>query len=342
MHNRSNGPGTKLTVGLLGCGVVGGGVAHRILSGTRLHRSDLVLGRVLVRDLHKDRFPADVRSHLTDDAALVLCDPEVDVVVECMGGIAPTLAYVEIALRAGKHVVTANKALVAAYGARLAELSAARGAQFLYEATVAAAAPVVRTVRNIAAADEIREVGGILNGTTNYILSGLEKGSTYAEALEAAQRDGFAEADPASDVDGIDAAQKLTILSAAAFGAWLPWESIPRRGIREVGPDDIALARRLGCRLKLVASARREASGTITASVAPTYLPNDHPYAAPHGVENVVRVDARHAGPITIGGLGAGRAATASAIVFDLAEIAASSRAMPLATDDTAFSHPAS
>jgi homoserine dehydrogenase len=342
MHERSHGTRTTLTVGLLGCGVVGGGVALRILSGARLHGIELALGRVLVRDLHKDRFPAEVRSHLTDDAALILCDPEIDVIVECMGGIAPTLAYIEIALRAGKHVVTANKTLVASYGARLTELSGARGSCFRFEATVAAAAPAVRTVRTIAATDEIREIGGILNGTTNYILTTLEKGATYREALEAAQRDGFAEADPASDIDGIDAAQKLTILAAAAFGTWLPWESMPRRGIREVGPDDIALARRLGCRLKLVASARRETSGTITASVAPTYLPLDHPYAAPHGVENVVRVDARHAGPITIGGLGAGRAATASAIIFDLADLAASLRENPAAAPDTAFSHPAS
>ncbi len=342
MHDRSNSLRTKLTVGLLGCGVVGGGVAHRILSGTRLHGVELILGRVLVRDLHKDRFPAEVRPHLTDDAALVLCDPDVDVVVECMGGIAPTLAYVEIAIRAGKHVVTANKALVASYGARLTDASCARGSGFRFEATVAAAAPVVRTVKTIAAADEIREVGGILNGTTNYILDSLEKGATSAEALEAAQRDGFAEADPASDIDGTDAAQKLTILAAAAFGVWLPWESIPRRGIREVGPDDIALARRLGCRLKLVASARRETSGTIAASVAPTYLAIDHPFSAPHGVENVVRIDARHAGPITIGGIGAGRAATSSAIMFDLADIAASSRGISSAAPAATFSHPAS
>ena len=167
-------------------------------------------------------------------------------------------------------------------------------------------------------------------------------GLSVQEALEGAQRDGFAEADPASDVDGIDAAQKLTILAAAAFGTWVPWEAIPRRGIREVGPDDIALARRLGCRLKLVASARREASGTISASVAPTYLPLDHPYSAPHGVENVVRVDARHAGPITIGGLGAGRAATASAIIFDLADIAVSLRETPIAVSDAAYSRPTS
>jgi homoserine dehydrogenase len=342
MLDRTSGTRTKLTVGLLGCGVVGGGVAHRILSGARLHGAELSLGRVLVRDLYKERFPAEVRPHLTDDAALVLCDPEVDIVVECMGGIAPTLAYAEIALRAGKHVVTANKALVASYGARLSEASSARRSVFRYEATVAAAAPVVRTVRTIAAADEIREVGGILNGTTNYILTNLEKGATYAEALEAAQRDGFAEADPASDVDGIDAAQKLTILAAAAFGTWLPWESVPRRGIREIGPDDIALARRLGCRLKLVASARRETSGTISASVAPAYLPSDHPYSAPHGVENVVRIDARHAGPITVSGLGAGRAATASAIMFDLADIAASSRGIVSTTAASTFSHPAS
>ena len=341
MHDRIDSKPTHITIGLLGCGVVGGGVAHRILAGTTLRGVKLELGRVLVRDLNKDRFPAGVRSHLTDDAALVLSDPAVDVIVECMGGIAPTLAYIEVALRAGKHVVTANKTLVASYGSRLTDLSAARGRFFRYEAAVGAATPVVRTIRSIAAADEIHEIGGVLNGTTNYILTSLEKGAPYQEALEAAQRDGFAEADPSNDVDGIDAAQKLAILSAAAFGTWLPWESIPRRGIREVGPDDIALARRLGCRLKLVATAKRAPGGAITAIVAPAYLPLDHPYSAPHGVENVVRIDARHAGPIVIGGLGAGRAATASAIIFDLADIADSRRSNPAAADDVIFTRPA-
>jgi homoserine dehydrogenase len=329
MYDRAKRKQSEITVGLLGCGVVGGGVAHRILAGMRLHGVKLVLGRVLVRDLHKDRFPPEVRPHLTDDAALILGDPAIDIVVECMGGIAPTLAYIEVALRAGKHVVTANKALVASYGSRLTDLGAASDVFFRYEAAVAAATPAVRTVRSVAASDEIHEVGGVLNGTTNYILTAMEKGASSQEALEAAQRDGLAEADPSNDVDGIDAVQKLTILAAAAFGVWLPWESIPRRGIREVGPDDIALARRLGCRLKLVATAKREPSGVITAAVAPAYLPLDHPYSAPLGVENVVRIDARHAGPIIVGGLGAGRSATASAIVCDLADIAAAQCAVP-------------
>ena len=328
MRNRSDGKQSTIRVGLLGCGVVGGGVAHRILAGARLHGVDVHLGRVLVRDLHKERFPPEVRSHLTDDAALILSDPTVDVVVECMGGLAPTLAYLEVALRARKHVVTANKSLVASYGARLSELSTASRTFFRYEAAVGAATPAVRTVRGVAASDEIHEVGGVLNGTTNYILTALEKGASYDEALEAAQRDGFAESDPSNDVDGIDAAQKLAILAAAAFDVWLPWESIPRRGIREVGPDDIALARRLGCRLKLIASAKRTPSGAIAATVGPAYLQLDHPFAAPHGVENVVRIDARHAGPIVVGGVGAGRAATASAIVSDLADIAAVQRAV--------------
>jgi homoserine dehydrogenase len=321
--------------------VVGGGVAHRILAGTRLHGFELALGRVLVRDLKKERFPPEVRPHLTDAAALILSDPAVDVVVECMGGIAPTLAYAEIALRAGKHVVTANKTLVAAYGARLSDLGAAYGGLFRYEASVAAAIPVVSIVRGITASDEIHEIGGILNGTTNFILTSMESGACYQEALEAAQRDGYAEADPSNDVDGIDAAQKLAILAAAAFGVWLPWESIPRRGIREVGPDDIALARRLGCRLKLVATAKRAPGGAVSASVAPAYLPLDHPYSAPRGVENVVRVDARHAGPIIIGGLGAGRAATASAILFDLAGIAASPRPLSSRAGDETLTRPA-
>ncbi|HEY5093775.1 MAG TPA: homoserine dehydrogenase [Candidatus Eremiobacteraceae bacterium] len=331
---------SSIGVGLLGCGVVGGGVAHRILTGPRLRGVDVKIHRVLVRDLKKDRFPADVRPLLTDDASRILSDPNIDVVVECMGGIAPTLAYTEVALRAGKHVITANKTLVASYGSRLTELSNSRAVFFRYEAAVGAATPVVRTVRSIAGADEIHEVGGILNGTTNYILTKLEKGATYLEALEAAQSEGFAEADPSNDVDGADAAQKLTILVAAAFGMWLPWESIPRRGIRDVGPDDIALARRLGCRLKLVATARRTPGGAVVASVAPTYIPADHPFAAPQGVENIVRIDARHAGPIIVGGLGAGRSATASAIISDLADIADAQRSAYSSAAIT-YTHPA-
>lgn len=335
-----HGTRSSIGVGLLGCGVVGGGVAHRILTGARLQGIDLALRRVLVRDLNKERFPSEVRPLLTDDASRILSDPSIDVVVECMGGIAPTLAYTEVALRAGKHVITANKALVAAYGSRLTELSASRAVFFRYEAAVGAATPVVRTVRSIAGADEIHEIGGVLNGTTNYILSKLEKGATYLEALEAAQSEGFAEADPSNDVDGIDAAQKLTILVAAAFGIWLPWESIPRRGIRDVGPDDIALARRLGCRLKLVATAKRAPGGAIVASVAPTYIPADHAFAAPQGVENIVRIDARHAGPIIVGGVGAGRSATASAIITDLADIAEAQRKSRVSTAIT-YTHPA-
>jgi homoserine dehydrogenase len=211
---------------------------------------------------------------------------------------------------------------------------------FRYEAAVGAATPVLRTLRSVAGADEIHEVGGILNGTTNYILCKLEKGATYLEALDAAQHEGFAEADPSNDVDGADAAQKLTILIAAAFGCWLPWESVPRRGIRDVGPDDIALARRLGCRLKLVATAKRTPGGAIVARVAPTYVPAEHPFAAPQGVENIVRIDARHAGPIIVGGLGAGRAATASAIISDLADIAKARRSDHDSTAIT-YSHPA-
>jgi homoserine dehydrogenase len=310
-----------LTIGLLGCGVVGGGVAGRILDGLTLERRRTALGSTLVRDLTKPRFPDGVRPYLTLDPNDVLDDPRANAIVECLGGVEPAATYVETALRRGLAVITSNKALIAQRGAYLEGLAVEYGGELKYEAAVGGATPIIRVLQHIAATDEILEVGGVVNGTTNYVLSAMEDGASFEDAVAAAKHAGFAEADPSTDVDGIDAAHKLTILAAAAFGIWPKWESIARRGIREIAKEDIAFARSRNCRVKLTAWARRNGPKSVSAAVGPTFVPRDHPFAGPNGAENVVLVIARHAGPIIVGGLGAGREATASAIVADLLDV---------------------
>jgi homoserine dehydrogenase len=308
-------------IGLLGCGVVGGGVADRLMSAIRLGGHRLRLGHVLVRDLAKQREPASVRTHLTTRAERVVEDPRIDILVECMGGVEPAAAYVESALRRSIPVVTANKALIAERGARLTAIAEEYGVQLRFEAAVGGAIPVIRTLRHLAACDEILEVGGVVNGTTNFVLSAMDEGRQFQAAVSEAQRAGFAEADPSTDIDGIDAAHKLAILCATAFGVWPRWDSIARRGVRDITLDDISYARSRNCRIKSVAWARRIDRIAIVASVGPTLVPIDHPFAAPRDAENVVLAIARHAGPILLGGVGAGREATASAIIGDLADI---------------------
>lgn len=304
-------------VGLLGCGVVGGGVAERLLAGFSACETHARLGAVLVRDLAKPRRPESVYPHLTTHAQRVLDDPRHDVVIECLGGVEPAAGYVEAVLRRGVPVITANKALIAAHGARLADIAREHQTTLTYEAAVGGAIPVIRTLRHLAAHDQILEVGGVVNGSTNFVLSAMEEGLSMDDAVLAAQRAGFAEADPSTDIDGIDAAHKLAVLIATAFGQWPRWESIPRRGIRQITPDDIAQARRRGNRIKLKAWARRHGT-EVEAAVAPAELPLAHPFASPRGAENAFLIVARHAGPVLLGGLGAGREATASAIVGDL------------------------
>ena len=329
-----------LTIGLLGCGTVGGGVATRILhpEGLALEGRTIALHRALVRDLHKLRTPAAVYPHLTTDPADVLGDPAVDVVVECLGGVEPAGEYVESALRRGRHVVTANKALLAERGAHLEALALEYGVTIRYEAAVAGATPIVRTLRHLAAIDDVREVGGVLNGTTNFILETMDDGKPLPEAIALAQAAGFAEQNPAMDLEGIDAAQKLTILAAIAFGWWPRWTSIARRGIDDISGADVAFARARGCKLKLTGWARRNGKAVI-AAVGPTFVPRDHPFAGPRGVENVILIVTRHAGPTIIGGLGAGRDASASAIIGDLADIVRGEPRSPSHTNEKESTH---
>lgn len=315
----------RLVIGLLGCGVVGGGVAERLRSPFITAGRPLRLGRVLVRDLARPSRQAHLRAHLTTDARRVLEDPEVDIIVECIGGIEPAGRLVEGALRRGRHVVTANKELIADRGGRLKAIAAERSVCLLFDAAVGGVAPMVRTVECIASSDRILEVGGILNATTNFILGALERGMDLDAALRAARASGIAEADASDDLDASDAARKLAILATIAFGATIDWRSIARDGIGGIDPGEVRSARRKGRRVKLVAWARRTGDA-VTASVGPISLPLEHPLASPNGAENLALIVAERSGRIAIGGLGGGREPTASAVVADVIEVAASYR----------------
>jgi homoserine dehydrogenase len=250
--------------------------------------------------------------------------------VECIGGTGVAKELVEAALTAGKHVVTANKDLLATEGPRLARLAASRSVTLHYEAAVGGAIPIVRALSDSLAGEDVLEVGGVLNGTTNFILSEMARGATYAGALAEAQRLGYAESDPTSDVEGIDAAHKLAILSQLAFRRAVTSPQIARRGITAISRDDVSLGARLGWVVKLIACARIR--DDIEASVTPAYVPRGHAFAEPVGAQNCIRVIGRASGTLTFAGAGAGQDPTASAVIGD---VVAALRCIARGTTDT-------
>jgi len=312
--------GSDVRIALLGCGTVGGGVARLLVNSTSSvpARSgvDYWLAGIAVRSLAKPRPPEIPHDLFTEDARALVDDPTIDVVIECIGGIGRAAELVVAALESGKHVVTANKDLLATRGPELRALAASRGVTIAYEAAVGGAIPIVRTIAESLAGEEILEVGGVLNGTTNFMLSEMAAGSTYRAALERAQALGFAESDPTSDVEGIDAAHKLAILSQLAFRRGLVTSEIPRSGITSLVPADHSLAKRAQWRLKLVGCARAAAS-----IVTPAYVPIEHPFAQPQGPQNCIRVTGRSSGSLTFAGTGAGSDPTASSVVGDVVAV---------------------
>lgn len=318
-------------VGMIGAGTVGGAVADLLLrrrdeiaarAGT-----PVVLRRVAVAHPERARpvvLPAEL---LVGDARQVVTDPEVDVVVEVMGGIEPARTYVLSALSHGKSVVTANKQLMASRGGELHAAAADAGADLFFEGSVAGGIPIVKTIREALAANRIHQVAGILNGTTNYILTRMSRdGVGFGEALVAAQRLGFAEADPTEDVDGHDAAAKLAILASVAFSCRVAGADVYREGISGITPREIAYARDLGYVVKLLAIAR-EADGAIEARVHPALLPAAHPLAAVGDELNAVMIEADPVGTVVLEGRGAGGGPTASAVVGDVIDAARNLRA---------------
>jgi homoserine dehydrogenase len=316
----------KLTVGvgLLGCGTVGTNVADR------LHRERETIERrsgvryelraVAIRDMQKTRPKSLDRRLFTRDARAIVDDPHVDLVIELVGGTSDAAELVERALERGRHVVTANKDLLATQGPRLAALAASRGAALHFEGAVAGAVPIVRTLGEALAGDEILSIAGVMNGTCTFILAAMEEGATFAEALASAQRHGYAEADPSNDVDGIDAAHKLALIAQLAFDLAVISPRIPRAGIAAITQRDVARARMLGMRIRLIAATVRTRTG-ILAEVAPALVSGEHDFAATTGAENVLHVCARDAGRLVLRGAGAGGAATASAVLGDVVTV---------------------
>ena len=313
-----------LTVGLLGFGTVGTGVVRLLQE----HADDiaarlgarLAVGPVAVRDAERVR---DVSvDRLTTDPASVVDDPEVDIVVEVMGGVHPAHELIERAIKSGKGVVTANKELVATVGFELADLADERGVWLEYEAAVAGGIPIIKPLRESLAGDRVRRILGILNGTTNYILTKMtEEGVEFADALAEAQRLGYAEADPTADVGGGDAASKTAILASLAFDARVVADDVFREGITGVSATDIGHARRMGYVIKLLGIAE-EIDGEIDVRVHPALVPREHPLASVREAFNAVFVEAEAVGELMFYGRGAGSLPTASAVVGDIVSVA--------------------
>ena len=318
-------------IGLLGLGTVGAGVADILLSPQGRHPlvTDLQLRQVAVRDLNRPRPIPLSEDLLTTDAAAVVANPDVDLVVEVMGGLEPARSLILAAIEAGKPVVTANKAVIARHGAEIAAAAAERGVYVLMEAAVGGGIPILEPLKQSLGGNRIERVSGIINGTTNYILTRMaEEGASYDDVLADAQALGYAEADPAADVEGGDAADKIAILTGLAFGGLVNREAIPTEGINTLQTLDINYAKELGFVVKLLAIAERHGSdsdGTevLDVRVHPTLVPKDHPLAGVNGVNNAILVEGEPVGRVMFYGPGAGAGPTASAVVADILNIAA-------------------
>ena len=313
-----------VNVALLGYGTVGSSVSRMLAeSGSEIERATghrLRVVRALVQNLDKERaFPA-ADGVLTTDFAAVRDDPSIDVVAEVMGGVSPAGDYVRELLRAGKPVVSANKQLVAREGAELFATASAAGVQLRFEASVCAAIPVVKVLRESLVATNVHRILGIVNGTTNFILSEMERGAEYAEALAAAQELGYAEADPTDDVEGVDAAAKMSILATVAFGSRVTPDQVDTRGITEVTPAHVAAAAELGMVVRLVGIATLSGE-EVDVRVQPAFVERSHPLAAVDGPFNAVMLQGDAIREITLEGPGAGGIETASAVVADLVSV---------------------
>jgi homoserine dehydrogenase len=313
-------------VGLLGCGHVGSALVRLInehadviegRAGVRIE-----VARVAVRNLARERDVPVPHSRFTHDTESVVTDPAVDVVVEVIGGIEPARSLITEALKAGKPVVTANKELLANVGKELFETAEGSGVDLLFEASVAGGIPLIRPLRESLAGDRIRRVIGIVNGTTNYILTRMtEEGSSFHDALAEAQTLGYAERDPTADIEGYDAAAKATIIASIAFGARVVAGDVYREGIAEISDHDITSAHDLGYVVKLLAVAE-EVDGDLAVRVHPSMIPVHHPLASVRESFNALFIEADAVGELMLYGRGAGGSPTASAVLGDLIDAA--------------------
>jgi len=314
-----------IKVGLLGMGTVGTGVL-RIVEG---HQDDLQkqvgspirIEKVLVQDKSKTRRYAIESGRLTEDAWDIINDPAIDVVVEVMGGIEPAKTYILAALERGKHIVTANKDLMALHGTDILNKAAEKNCDVFYEASVAGGIPIIRTLIEGFSSDRITKIMGIVNGTTNYILTKMsQEGASYEDVLKEAQELGYAEADPTSDVEGLDAARKMAILGTLGFHASLSLSDVKVKGITQVSKEDIQYGKSLGYEVKLLGIAERQ-DDMIGVSVQPTMVKKTHPLASVGGVFNAVYVYGEAVGETMFYGPGAGEMPTATSVVADLVAV---------------------
>ena len=315
-----------LNVGMLGCGVVGSNVARLLQedSGDFAARSGatLKLAKVAVKNLNakRENIPAEI---LTGDANSVVTDPNIDIVIEVMGGIEPARELLLTAIKNGKSIITANKALLALHGAELFEAADKNGVDLYYEAAVGGAIPILRPMRESIVGDHVHRVMGIVNGTTNYILTKMdEEGSAFADVLKEAQALGFAETDPTADIEGHDAAAKAAILAGLAFHTRVTSKDVYCEGISKLTARDVAVAKDMDHVIKLLAIAELTKDNRVSVRVHPTLIPKHHPLAAVRNAFNAVFVEAESAGELMFYGRGAGGAPTASAVLGDLIAVA--------------------
>ena len=322
----------KIGIGLLGLGTVGQGVANIISNPNDRHPlvGELEIVGVAVRNLQKKRDIPLPDSIFTTNAFEIVENPNIQIVVEVMGGIEPAKSLIIQAIRAGKSVVTANKAVIARHGEEIANEAKAAGVYVLIEAAVGGGIPIIEPLKQSLGGNQITKVSGIINGTTNYILSRMDKeGVHYADVLREAQELGYAESDPAADVEGSDAADKIAILSGLAFGGAINRANIPTTGINLLEAIDVNYARKLGYGIKLLAISEKgknitktEISQPLSIWVEPTLVPEDNPLAGVNGVNNAILVEGNPIGQVMFFGPGAGSGPTASAVVADILNIA--------------------
>lgn len=309
----------KIKIGLIGLGTVGSGVFK-----TLKNFDNIEVVKIAVRNKNKKRSIEGLdESIITDNAYEVVNDPEIQIVAELVGGVEPAFDLIKTAIKNGKHIVTANKELLAKHGKELFNFAEENNKVVLYEAAIAGGIPLIMPIKTILAGNKINKIKAILNGTTNYILTKMDvQGASYADVLKESQELGYAEADPTGDVEGFDAAYKITTLATIAFGKRIKIENVYREGITKISPEDMQAANEMGYKIKLIASAEITEDGRADVRVHPMLIKKSNPLAHIDFVTNAVSLTGHPVGNVTLSGPGAGEFPTASSVVGDILAIA--------------------
>ena len=321
-----------LKLGILGLGTVGTGTVQLLWDRTERHPllQEIEISRVGVKNLEKPRNVQLPSGTLTSDLGTIVTDPDIDIVVELIGGLEPARSLILQAINHGKHIVTANKAVISRFGDEILDAANKAGVYVMLEAAVGGGIPVIKPLKQSLSVNRIQAVTGIVNGTTNYILTKMQtEGSSFDDVLADAQALGYAEADPTADVDGWDAADKISILAAIAFGGRINRDEVYCEGIRQVSRTDINYAQKLGFAIKLLAIAKKQESSLLSVKVHPTLVSTEHPLASVNGVHNAILVEGEPLGQVMFSGPGAGAGATSSAVSSDILNLVARIKSSP-------------